>query len=124
MKPVITIDALLSRAATFARVETSHGEPTIYGVTDGKAVGTYLEHKFMQFLEQKHRFGPGNSAKGIDLPSVNVDIKTTSVKQPQSSSPYKSARQKIFGLGYSLLVFVYKVLIQFKWLNPYPEEPV
>ena len=32
----------------------------------------------------------------------------TSVKQPQSSCPFKSARQKIFGLGYSLLVFVYE----------------
>lgn len=27
--------------------------------------------------------------------------------QPQSSCPFKSARQKIFGLGYSLLIFVY-----------------
>ena len=31
----------------------------------------------------------------------------TSLKQPQSSCPYKYARQKIFGLGYSVLVFVY-----------------
>ena len=31
----------------------------------------------------------------------------TSITQPQSSCPFKHARQKIFGLGYSLLVFVY-----------------
>ena len=49
----------------------------------------------------------GSSALGIDLPSVNTDIKTTSYIQPQSSCPFKSARQKIFGLGYNLLVFVY-----------------
>jgi hypothetical protein len=49
----------------------------------------------------------GSSASGIDLPSVNTDIKTTSYVQPQSSCPFKSARQKIFGLGYNLLVFVY-----------------
>jgi hypothetical protein len=36
-----------------------------------------------------------------------VDIKVTSVRQPQSSCPFKSARQKIYGLGYSLLIFVY-----------------
>ena len=30
-----------------------------------------------------------------------------SVRQPQSSCPFKNARQKIYGLGYSLLVFVY-----------------
>lgn len=35
-------------------------------------------------------------------------MKVTSVKQPQSSSPFKSARQKVHGLGYSLLVFVYQ----------------
>ncbi|MGI0499796.1 type II restriction endonuclease [Limnospira platensis CENA597] len=37
-------------------------------------------------------------------------MKVTSIKQPQSSCPFKSARQKIFGLGYSLLVFVYDKL--------------
>jgi len=36
-----------------------------------------------------------------------VDIKVTSIRQPQSSCPFKSARQKIYGLGYSLIVFVY-----------------
>ena len=35
-------------------------------------------------------------------------MKVTSIRQPQSSCPYKSARQKIYGLGYSLLVFVYE----------------
>lgn len=51
----------------------------------------------------------GNSAAGIDLPSpeINTDIKVTSIKQPQSSCPYKSSKQKIFGLGYNLLVLVY-----------------
>lgn len=37
-----------------------------------------------------------------------VDMKVTSARQPQSSCPYRSASQKIFGLGYSLLVFVYE----------------
>ncbi len=35
-------------------------------------------------------------------------MKVISIKQPQSSCPYKSARQKIYGLGYNLLVFVYE----------------
>lgn len=43
----------------------------------------------------------------IDFPGLSVDIKVTSIDQPQSSCPFKSARQKIFGLGYSLLLFVY-----------------
>ena len=37
-----------------------------------------------------------------------MDIKVTSIRQPQSSCPFKSASQKIYGLGYSLLVFVYE----------------
>ena len=78
----------------------------MFGVTDGKAVGTYLEHKFKSYLGDRYTFRQGSSAKGIDFIELDVDIKVTSVTQPQSSCPYKSARQKIFGLGYSLLVFV------------------
>ena len=89
-------------------MESEHDETSIYGSTDGKAVGTYLEHKFKDFLRQKYEFDSGNSASGIDLPELEVDIKTTSIFQPQSSCPFNSARQKIFGLGYNLLVFVYK----------------
>lgn len=77
------------------------------GVTDGKAVGTYMEHLFQDYLRSKYEMAIGSSALGIDLPSVNTDIKTTSCTQPQSSCPFHSARQKIFGLGYHLLVFVY-----------------
>ena len=47
-------------------------------------------------------------ANGLDLPSVNTDIKVTSIKQPQSSCPFKDSKQKIYGLGYNLIVFVYK----------------
>jgi hypothetical protein len=35
-------------------------------------------------------------------------MKVTSVKQPQSSCPYRNAKQKIYGLGYNLLLFVYE----------------
>jgi len=46
--------------------------------------------------------------KGIDFPELGVDLKVTSIKQPQSSCPFKYAKQKIYGLGYALLVFVYE----------------
>lgn len=108
MKPNLTIRKLQEEASNFAELETSHDEPTLYGVTDGKAVGTYLEHKFTSYLAQKYEYEQGNSASGIDLPGLGVDIKVTSIKQPQSSCPFKSASQKIFGLGYHLLVFVYE----------------
>lgn len=107
-KPKLTQQFLKVEAASFAKSESTHAEASLFGVTDGKAVGTYLEQKFRSHIAKKFIFTEGNSAKGIDFPDINVDIKVTSEKQPQSSCPFKSARQKVFGLGYSLLVFVYE----------------
>lgn len=107
MQPLLTIENLCNEAAKFAKTESIYDEPTFYGVTDGKAIGTYLEHKFTAYLAQNYSYQPGNSAAGIDLPGLEVDIKVTSTKQPQSSCPFKSATQKVFGLGYHLLIFVY-----------------
>jgi hypothetical protein len=106
-KPTLTVATLQDEARRFGEIESTHPEPTIYGVTDGKAIGIYLEHKFHQHLERKYVHAPGSSASGIDFPGLAVDLKVTSIKQPQSSCPFKSGRQKIYGLGYSLLVFVY-----------------
>jgi hypothetical protein len=108
MKDPLTLETVIAEAALFAAAESGHDEPALFGVTDGKAVGTYLEHKFIAHLMDRYSFAGGNSASGIDIPSVDVDIKVTSVRQPQSSCPFKSARQKIYGLGYNLIVFVYE----------------
>ncbi|MBI5902796.1 MAG: restriction endonuclease [Deltaproteobacteria bacterium] len=107
-KEKLDIEKLVGEAARFAELESTYDEPCLYGVTDGKAVGTYLEHKFMQYLAGKYEYKEGNSASGIDFPGLSVDMKVTSVRQPQSSCPFKSARQKIYGLGYHLIVFVYE----------------
>ena len=106
--PPLTIADLQREAHVFAIAESAHAEPSLFGVTDGKAVGTYLEHKFQTDLLNRYAYPRGSSAKGIDFPGLDVDIKVTSVRQPQSSCPFRSARQKIYGLGYSLLVFVYE----------------
>lgn len=106
-KPSLTVAALRREAAAFATAESKHAEPALFGVTDGKAVGTYLEYKFQTMLLERYEYPRGSSAKGIDFPGLDVDIKVTSSRQPQSSCPFKSARQKVYGLGYSLLVFVY-----------------
>jgi hypothetical protein len=49
----------------------------------------------------------GSSAKGIDLPSLDTDIKYIHTSTA-SSSPFKSFKQKIEGLGYNLILFVYE----------------
>lgn len=109
MKPALTIKELIEAAHRFCEMESRENHVKLIGVTDGKAVGTYVEHKFQRFLQSQYRIDLGNSAKGIDLPSsdIQTDIKVTSITQPQSSCPFKNAREKIFGLGYNLLVFVY-----------------
>src|SRR5258708_35627445 len=106
-KPLRIREKIREEAKQFAILESKHNEPALFGVTDGKAVGTYVEQKFQGHLRDSYSFPPGNAAKGIDFPELAVDIKVTSIKQPQSSCPFRSARQKVYGLGYSLLVFVY-----------------
>ena len=108
MKQELTHSLLQKEAKSFAEKESLHFEDSLFGVTDGKRIGTYLEHKFKKFLEERFEFLKGNSAKGIDFPGILVDMKVTSFAQPQSSCPYKSAKQKIYGLGYALLIFVYE----------------
>ena len=108
MKTDLDIDTLIQQAAIFAEIENSYDEPSLYGVTDGKRIGTYIEHKFKLYLSAQYIYEEGNSASGIDFPGLGIDLKVTSITQPQSSSPFKSTRQQIYGLGYHLLIFVYE----------------
>ena len=99
---------LIESAKEFCLLQSQVYRAELYGVTDGKAVGTFVERLFKEFLMSRYDLTIGNAANGLDLPSVNADIKVTSVKQPQSSCPYKDSKQKIYGLGYNLIVFVYR----------------
>lgn len=109
MKQRITLENLKKEAASFCVEQSEFNHTELIGITDGKAVGTYIEHLFQKHLKQKYEVQTGSSAKGIDLPDLNImtDIKVTSLKQPQSSCPFENARQKVYGLGYNLLIFVY-----------------
>lgn len=82
--------------------------PALYGITDGKAVGTHVEQAFREYLLERYTYIFGNSASGIDFPGLGIDIKATSIRQPQSSCPFRDASQKVYGLGYHLLVFAYE----------------
>ena len=110
MKSQLTVEGLKGAAKQFCEIESTFINKDLFGVTDGKAVGTYIEHKFQKYLDENFIYQKGSSARGIDLPSdtIKTDIKVTSIRQPQSSCPFKDAKQKIFGLGYNLLIFVYQ----------------
>ena len=106
----LTINLLKKEANNFCKHENNIAHNDLIGVTDGKAVGTYIEHKFKEYLKNKYEINIGPSGKGIDLPDshINTDIKVTSIKKPQSSSPFKNIEQKVYGLGHNLLIFVYE----------------
>lgn len=109
MKEKLTISQLIAEAQDFCVLQSKLQHAELFGVTDGKAVGTLIEQSFQKHLKEKYTVQIGSSANGIDLPSEDIltDIKVTSIKQPQSSCPFRDVRQKIYGLGYNLLVFVY-----------------
>jgi len=99
-KEQLTIERLCIAAKEFCKSESQIDFLELVGVTDSKAVGTFVEHRLKNYLSERFVLAVGNSASGIDLPSpeINTDIKVTSHRQPQSSCPYKSSRQKILGL--------------------------
>lgn len=58
---VLTVTRLCREARIFSSAESAHPEPSLFGVTDGKAVGTYLEAKFRVYLaENGYSFEEGN----------------------------------------------------------------
>ena len=60
VKPPLSIETFIAEAAAFSRIESDHDEPSIHGVTDGKAVGNYLEHKFVAHLLDTYSFIGGD----------------------------------------------------------------
>jgi hypothetical protein len=108
MQEPLSVAALKHAATAFAAELTETSIPELYGVTDGKAVGTYVEAAFNTYINRNYEHIPGNAARGIDFPDLDVDLKVTSIRQPQSSCPFRDAVQKVYGLGYSLLVMVYE----------------
>lgn len=104
----MTLSQLKTAVKNFAEEFSMTSIAVLYGVTDGKAVGTHVEHAFHEFLKNRYSYEPGNSASGLDFPELQIDLKVTSMRQPQSSSPFRNASEKVYGLGYGLLVFVYE----------------
>lgn len=104
----LTLSELKNSARNFTLEMSQTPIPNLYGITDGKAVGTYVEQVFNQYLSSRYTYTRGSAASGIDFPELEVDLKVTSSRQPQSSCPFRDASQKIYGLGYHLLIFVYE----------------
>lgn len=73
-----------------------------------KQIGTYFEKELRDWFENKHGLvSEGSVAEDIDLPAFNLDVKTTSNRQPQSSSTFDDPGERIVGVDYNILLFVY-----------------
>ena len=105
--PPLTLELFHTAATEFASTLRKTPFPGLYGATDGKAVGTAIEAGFKAYLQERFDIAVGNAVNDLDFPTLNTDLKVTSLKQPQSSCPFKAATQKIYGLGYNLLVIMY-----------------
>ena len=56
MKQALTIELLKQAAKEFCKTESIVNNKALFGVTDGKKVGTYIEHKFQEFLSSNVAF--------------------------------------------------------------------
>lgn len=78
--PELTLDILRTEASVFSRAFSARPIPDLYGITDGKAVGTFGEHAFRDYLAHRYSHERGNSASGIDFPALGADLKVTSIR--------------------------------------------
>ena len=56
MNSDLTIETLKKAAKKFCNIESTYQNKDLYGVTDGKAVGTYIEQKFQNYLENHYTY--------------------------------------------------------------------
>lgn len=74
MKLKLTIETLIKEAEAFCERESNFGNKELFGVTDGKAVGTFIEHKFTNYLEKNYDVFIGSSADEIAMRDLAEEI--------------------------------------------------
>lgn len=52
-KPNLTIQGLIAEAKAFSDLVSHRRYANLYGVTDGKAIGTFIEQKFQSYLSRR-----------------------------------------------------------------------
>ncbi len=66
----MTLPQLKAAALVFAQDFSTTTIAALYGITDGKAVGTHVEHAFHQFLKGRYSYVP--AAPRAALTSQNL----------------------------------------------------
>lgn len=76
--------------------------------TKSKDIGTYFENSLRAYLNEELGLERrGSVASGIDLPHFNVDVKTTRITRPQSSSKIRKFSERLTGVPYNILLLIY-----------------
>lgn len=107
MRQTPAIGRMAASAKAFCAQYGGVPQETPYGVTDGKAAGTFVERLLEDYLSQRHDMASGNSARGLGLPSASTGIEAAPPARPRSGCPCRDGKQKIYGLGCSLAVSVH-----------------
>lgn len=71
---MLSIESLITEAEQFCKINSGVYKPELFGITDGKAVGTFVEHLFKDHLEKRYDLTIGNSADGLDIPCDDVSL--------------------------------------------------
>lgn len=98
-------NSMLSKFCEFVNNKDIPEEDT----TTSKKIGTYFENELRDWMESQRGIeSDGSIAEDEDIPELNLDVKATSESQPQSSIPMKYPLERITGMQYDVLVFIYK----------------
>jgi hypothetical protein len=86
----------------------AENDGTVLESTKSKDIGTYFEDSLRAYINEvlglERR---GSVASGIDLPHFNVDVKTTRITRPQSSSKIRRFSERLTGVPYNILLIIY-----------------
>ncbi len=83
----LTIKTLIKEAELFCIEQSRFQHKELFGVTDGKAVGTLIEQKFQKQLNEKYEVAIGSSASGVDLPSDDILVRRETGRRSRGESP-------------------------------------
>lgn len=96
-KPKLSLARLKREVQRFADIKSNDDEPLLFGVTDGKAVGTHFELEFRKYLTERYSYKQGNAARGIDFPELGSTSRSRARSNPshRAHSPAPSRRSTV-----------------------------
>lgn len=113
----MTLPQLKVAARHFVEEFSATSIAALYGITDGKAVGTHVEHAFHEFLKNRYSYAPGSSASGLDFPEEGLLTALLRVRRRESRIYLRSRDLGDFQTPPALVAGVLKCLgpIGKKW---------